>query len=64
MVLKFPEHVDEHDEDDEIATFCADGEVIWKSEIEAIMAGKPIGKTPSQKNLKCKTADSAEKDGD
>lgn len=52
------------DEDDEIVTFCADGEVIWKSEIEAIMAGQPIGKTPSQKNPKCKTADSAEKDGD
>ena len=52
------------DEDDEIVTFCVDGEVIWKSEIEAIMAGKLIGKTPSQKNLKCKTADSAEKDGD
>lgn len=51
-------------EDDEIVTFCADGEVIWKSEIEAIMAGKPIGKTPSQKNPKCKTEDSAEKDGD
>lgn len=51
-------------DDDEIVTFCADGEVIWKSEIEAIMAGKPIGKTPSQKNPKCKTADSAEKDGD
>lgn len=51
-------------EDDEIVTFCADGEVIWKNEIEAIMAGKPIGKTPSQKNPKCKTADCAEKDGD
>lgn len=42
MVLKFPKHVDEHDEDDEIVTFCADGKVIWRSEIEAIMAGKPI----------------------
>ena len=51
-------------DDDEIVTFCADGEVIWKSEIEAIMAGKPIGKTQSQKNPKCKTEDSAEKDGD
>lgn len=51
-------------DDDEIVTFCADGEVIWKSEIEAIMAGKPIGNTPSQKNPKCKTTDSAEKDGD
>ena len=52
------------EKDDEIVTFCADDEVIWRSEIEAIMAGKPIGKTPSQKIPKCKTADSAEKDGD
>ena len=26
------------EKDDEIVTFCADGKVIWRSEIEAIMA--------------------------
>ena len=61
MVLKFPEHVDEHDEDDEIVTFCADGEVIWKSEIEAIMAGKPIEKKQEIKNPKDDTVDKSEK---
>ena len=64
MILKFPEHVGEHDEDDKIVTHCADGEVIWQSEIDAILMGKPIEKAPSQKNPKCKTTDSAEKDGD
>ena len=42
MILKFPEHVGEHDEDDKIVTHCADGEVIWQSEIDAILMGKPI----------------------
>ena len=44
MILKFPEHVDEHAEDDKIVTHCADGEVIWQSEIDAILMGKPIEK--------------------
>lgn len=39
MILKFPEHVGEHDEDDKIVTYCADGEVIWQSEIDAILMG-------------------------
>ena len=39
MILKFPEHVGEHDEDDKIVTHCADGEVIWQSEIDAILMG-------------------------
>ena len=48
MILKFPEHVGEHDEDDKIVTYCADGEVIWQSEIDAILMGKPIEKAPNQ----------------
>ena len=44
MILKFPEHVGEHAEDDKIVTHCADGEVIWQSEIDAILMGKPIEK--------------------
>ena len=64
MILKFPEHVGEHDEDDKIVSYCADGEVIWQSEIDAILMGKPIEKAPNQKNPKYKTADSAEKNGD
>ena len=39
MSLKFPEQ-EENAEDDEILTYCADGEVIWKNEIEAILAGE------------------------
>ena len=48
-------------EDDEIVTFCADGEVIWRSEIEAIMAGKPIEKKQEIKNPKDDTVDKSEK---
>ncbi len=61
MVLKFPKHVDEHDEDDEIVTFCADGKVIWRSEIEAIMAGKPIEKEQSSEKTKDDAANRSEK---
>ena len=64
MILKFPEHVGEHDEDDKIVTHCADGEVIWQSEIDAILMGKTIEQAPNQTNPKYKTADGAEKDGD
>ena len=49
------------EKDDEIVTFCADGEVIWRSEIEAIMAGKPIEKEKSSEKTKDDAANRSEK---
>lgn len=49
------------EKDDEIVTFCADSEVIWRSEIEAIMAGKPIEKEQSSEKTKDDAANRSEK---
>lgn len=49
------------EKDDEIVTFCADGKLIWRSEIEAIMAGKPIEKEQSSEKTKDDAANRSEK---